>query len=213
MRNIWKLTNGTGIKAAAAAVLLICLAAPAHAVTIATFDPGAFLQSGVITNNYTSNIVGIEIDLGIDSGSAGGTPVWDALQGIGTGSDASPTFSDAVAGSTRYFFTVSFNGIDVTTGGGTFQYTFLDIDAWFNPDFGAGNPVADGTEIVTLLFANGSTVSAVVPAGSGNPISQITFELEDLQPVPLPAALPLFLTGLAGLGLVRRRRKIVTITQ
>ena len=32
-------------------------------------------------------------------------------------------------------------------------------------------------------------------------------EFFDLQPIPLPAALPLFLTGLAGLGLMRRRRR------
>jgi len=48
--------------------------------------------------------------------------------------------------------------------------------------------------------------SAKFNDGSFNALALDSIELRDVSAVPLPAALPLFLTGLAGLGLIGRKR-------
>lgn len=72
-----------------------------------------------------------------------------------------------------------------------------------------GTPVgtigAAGVEFA--LFA-GDTVSFFVTGVAGQSGNLVTFVVETMSPseVPLPAALPLFMAGIAGLGYARRRK-------
>jgi len=85
--------------------------------------------------------------------------------------------------------------------------------------FGAGgvslgtiSQISSGTFSLTTLFGSALIesfrITATPPAGttSAFTFSTINFDLVSAPEVPLPAALPLFLAGLAGLGLRSRKK-------
>jgi hypothetical protein len=84
------------------------------------------------------------------------------------------------------------------------------IGIWTNP---LPLPTADlGT--LTILESDGVTVSDIItfanvspPAGATTPTGGAIITFQSDSTVPLPAALPLFATGLGGLGLLGWRRK------
>ena len=61
----------------------------------------------------------------------------------------------------------------------------------------SNDPLAAGNYIISTFLAVGNVT---------DPNYQVNFSL-DTAPTPIPAALPLFASGLAGLALLRRRRK------
>ncbi len=190
-------------------VLAMTTAGTANAISLGTYTPGSYLQSGSFTNLNTSVLTGVIIDLGVDAGSGGnGTPVWDTNGGSYTGNPTG-VFSNLVPGSTDEFFTVSFLGLNITNGN-SFAYSGLDYDG-FNggTTFNTGGLTdLDGSELITMLFADGSSVSAFLPAGAPHNLGTIQFDDGGVvSAVPLPAALPLYGVGLAAMGFIGWRRK------
>ena len=61
-----------------------------------------------------------------------------------------------------------------------------------------------GDEFITAFFGNGELYSAFLPAGETTDLSPVDILNA---PIPLPAAFPLFGTGLAVLGFIGWRRK------
>lgn len=73
-------------------------------------------------------------------------------------------------------------------------------------DVGSGSSVA--AIFADAGFLDGFNLQGTLSIlGGNNSAKEILIKAGDVQPVPLPAALPLFLTGLAGLGVLARRRK------
>lgn len=190
-------------------VLAMTTAGTANAVSLGTYTPGSYLQSGSFTNLNTSVLTGVIIDLGVDAGSGGyGTPVWDTNNGSATGTPTG-VFSNLVSGSTDKFFTVSFLGLNITNGN-SFAYSGLDYEGYNGAaTFNSGGLTdLDGSELITMLFADGSTVRAFLPAGAPRNLGTVQFDDGGVvSAVPLPAALPLYGAGLAVMGFVGWRRK------
>lgn len=192
-------------------VLAVTASGVANAALIGTYTPGSFLQSGSFTNLHTSALTGVIIDLGVDAGLAGdGTPIWDKDGGSGGGTPAG-IFSNPIAGFTNKYFTISFLGLNVSNGN-SFAYSGLDIDGFTGTGIvGGGDSYLDGNELVTMLFADGSSVSAFLPAGPLFGVGTLKLDGDNavVSAVPLPAGLPLYGAGLAIMGFVgwRRRRK------
>lgn len=192
-------------------VLAVTASGVANAALIGTYSPGSYLQSGSFINHNTSALTGVIIDLGVDAGLAGdGTPVWDSAGGNGGGTPAG-IFSNPVAGFSNKYFTVSFLGLNVSNGN-SFAYADLDLDGFTGTGIvGGGDSYLDGNELVTMLFADGSSVSAFLPAGPLFGVGTLKLDGDNavVSAVPLPAGLPLYGAGLAVMGFVgwRRRRK------
>ncbi len=114
---------------------------------------------------------------------------------------------------------------------GSFRFALKRPDGVILSSLPTDNPFGKD-QMVTLVAANPTTGGATVSDGtqsynvvsryiiafedltagsrSGMPgdydYNDYVFELVNVQPVPVPAAIPLFLSGLAGLGLISRRR-------
>lgn len=187
----------------------------AHSTTIAQFDYGLYAQTGSVTNQFAQNIVGFQIDFVPDSGTPV-SPIWE-LPPIGSVGFPIATFTNIRDADINNpgAFTATFEGLNIANGD-VFGYIDLDYGGFDDGDVSeALVPNLTGEEFATVFFANGSFVSAFFGAGSIGSGGLLQFDDSNLvtstnSVVPLPAALPLFGTGLAIMGLLgwRRKRKV-----
>ena len=202
--------------AAGLLILTLGLASPAWAATI-----------------HIQNSFGLDdpnTTLGFDALGGDGISVTDQFAGQGVVFTPAPGGGDLVT-----LYSDNFAGMDgfALNQGGTFQIQFLGTvtEAAFafltNPGTSMFRALLSGTEIQaftaeTSLASNafpgtwfgftGFTFDAieVVPGGTNQAFRLDNLQYSEVAPVPLPAALPLFGTGLGILGFLgwRRRRKM-----
>lgn len=196
------------LKIAALSASASFAAVAGNAATIGTFDHNSYVQSGTVTNLYSSAITAFQIDFVVDSGSPA-SAIWETGVGGAPGSPAA-TFTNLVSGGA---FTATFEGLNVGSGG-TFVYGNMDYGG-FNGSSAYGTLIPNfrGDEFATIFFADGSSVSTFLNAGPSGMSGNLVFDDGNLvngdgpSPVPLPASLPLLLGALGGFGIMRRRKK------
>lgn len=168
------------------------------------------------TNNPTGN----DGDLGAAFSPASGmgddlSPdniliISEDARGIMCGMDTCSTPDDEGEGGTITFdFSeeVTFQGFDVfdvSDGGATFSVDFFDIDDMLITSIAAPSGIGDNEFMSFVGLGIQGVIRAVFNFGGSGGIDNIAFETSE---IPLPAALPLMLVGLGGLGFVSRRRK------
>ncbi len=184
---------------AAAALVAMAAAAPAVASTADVVLSG-YIQAGHITNNGAAAITSIVYSLGTAEDNLG---TWQIETAGGVASDF---LSDP-----QYFQTVTWSGLNILSGS-SFDFGYLDIDLiqTLSPLSVTGAELGDASTLrnafVSIFWNDGSS-------GTANLVQQAwasdqTLHIESaVAPVPVPAALPLLLGALGGLGLVARRRK------
>lgn len=189
-------------KIAAAATLALCASLSPSFASTANVDLTSFIQNGMITNSATStaNITSIVYSLGA---AGDGIATWDSWTGTGVASDF---LSDS-----RYFQTVTFS-LNLAPGSAA-SFGGLDIDLIesMSPLSVTGS-VLDyiGTSLanafVTVFWSDGEQGTTSLTQQDWAATQHLTVNSQ-VAPVPLPAAMPLLMAGIAGLGFVARRRK------
>ena len=97
-----------------------------------------------------------------------------------------------------------FDVFDVSDGGVSFSVDLFDINDMLITSILAPSGIGDN-EFLSFIDLNiAGVIRAVFNFGGSGAIDNIAFETSE---VPLPAALPLMLMGLGGLGFASRRRK------
>lgn len=202
---------------AAAAVLV---AGSASAVTFSdSFGPELTNSSGVVTLPFYDGslpLIGVHIELAVDFDSegtvtnTGGTAAElgaltmymasltdDDMFPVGTGISA-----DAMDMET-YAATAPGGSAAVSlSGSGTSGVISLPNVMDF---VGSGTFDLSYSQMATAFFSSGNGNASGVVDTSGSGIVTITYKTEV---IPVPGALPLLATGLAGLGFLARRRKV-----
>ena len=209
----FKKSIAAGVRVAVFAVAAIGVgASSANAATIGTFAFGAFLQEGEFTNQFGQTAVQVSIHFVPDAGNPR-SPLWELPPPVGPGSPGTPpaVFTDINLDG-RGAFTATFGGLSVAGGGGTFEFSGLDYGAnELGVTSEAFPPALLGDEFARVVFADGSSVSAVFDSGSVVGGAFLVFDDQNLvpaNPVPLPPALPLLAAGLGFVMLAGRRRRV-----
>jgi len=168
-----------------------------------------FFNQGTVMNNSAApvSITGIIFTLGLPEPGIG---TWDIRPVTGG------TYSDLLGGG--FAQTINFNGLSIGSGS-SFAWSNLDFDIITSVDplaFGSG-PVctSSGCEVetaldnalFTLIFSNGDQLSSGFSNGNIFLTHHLEFESPRPAVIPLPAALPLYGTGLAIMGFIGWRRK------
>ena len=131
--------------------------------------------------------------------------------------------ANSIDGQNGYYdlFTILLNGVEVFAGsfsmsGGGDNVVTTNINDWtWNTVTNPGGYFSGGVTTVSGLatLLNGANVFSVLftspTATDGQGLNDESWALNklDIAPVPLPAGLPLLLTGLAGVGAVRLRKR------
>ena len=215
------------IKTALTVAAAIAGISGASAATVC-FDPTSTCTAGTEQMVFLESATDVTTVLG-DVGSQGGTPIVDFTSASAL--NAANGFANIKPNTGK-----SFGTLNITVPG----YTFTDLDfsvQMYNSDLSPGFTIDVlngatllGTETLTGLQHDADLDFLVV---SSTPITEIELftdpetdagfkeakqfqisGLEPLDPTPLPAALPLFATGLGAMGLFgwrRKRKNAVTI--
>ena len=196
-----------------AAIITIAVTATAGAATVVDYIPLSFSQLSFSTGGVTV------------TGTSGGSAA-NVFSQVGSGVGVAGGLNDfttdrsdinAVLESIAFSFDtgaatgISFNGIGCI---GPCEFAFqIEAFAPGGASLGTASPGVD-VSLVSALFANAPIASFLVsipgPANSrGVVINGLVFDAAEVSAVPLPAALPLFGSVIAGVGLLgwwRRRR-------
>ena len=185
-----------------------------------------FANVGGITLTGTGTLVNVSVAAGTGDGAAFqslGNPTESGNFTLGAVAfTAGPNAAEQYpAGANSESF--SYLGTDGDLLTGTLHWNFIQ-DNTINPKFFGTMTVASRSGDATFLAAwavgaivpvdfttsaipGGGTLDQLVAAEATTTVGISSGEVGTLSPVPLPGALPLFATGLAGLGLLGWRRK------
>ena len=218
---------------AVAAIAVFGLPDAANAVTITAANPGVFsndLGAGIATfNSITATAYGLTTPTGSFNDGPG---VWGG-SGIvmnNGGGGALGLYATPLGDRTNYLAVVpssfgSFETLSLFEAANEINLYWGSIDTYNTIEFLLNNTTVyslGGSSVAaaTALLANGAQLDVVANrlvtiAGLPNFDSVIfrsganSFEFDNVSvnAVPLPTALPLFATGLVGLGLLSRRRR------
>lgn len=179
-------------------------AAGASAAPVATvvLDGADFIQSGQVTNNYTSNLIEFVYSLGTPEDNLA---TWDTDTGGGTASD--------FLSNPQFFQTVTFSGLNIAPSG-VFNFTGLDIDLILTlvplsvTGVSLGGPETLRNAFVLAKFADGTVGSANLIQQEWNQTQTLVLEAQGPGAVPEPATLAsAACTGLFVLAYAWRRRR------
>jgi len=202
--------------ALAVIIVLLTAAAPAHAITINLVTNGDFTDgyNGLATSGFNGwtlggtgndlvNVTSVAIPSILPGNAAG--------FGSTNGNDNTITQTLSTVAGTNY--SLAFNLTNMDSGGGPSDFSALLNGA---PVFAITNAVAFPPTLVTENFIASGASTTLTFAGANAPsfyyLQNVSFGTPDsVAATPLPAALPLFGTALAGLGSagwMKRRRKL-----
>ena len=205
---------------AVAAIAASVISLPAHAVIVLDFAAEAAGNERGITNGSTiTNFQGTGVDVTFTAGANPEySPYFDDINGLGDpaglgvcknlddNAQCNPGGDDNV--SVDETITVGFSD-NFSLGGISFRdATHMVLGVPGND----GNVLVDvGAGFIQYTF---SQVILLAGGGAFNDLSEITFAfldtqfyIESLSDVPIPGAIPLLLSGLAGLGFASRRKQ------
>lgn len=177
--------------------LIVLTTGNANATVVGLYTAGEFLGPGTIENLHDVEMTAFSIDL-----TSGIGAVWNnASRQDGL------VLADQLASGTGSFV-ATFTNLNVLPGQ-SFNFIGLIFDGTndgVNITDNGGNTLLDGSEVVRMIFADGSTASAFLPVG--RPLG-VTASLEldsGVSAVPLPSALSLMLAALVGLAITCSKR-------
>jgi hypothetical protein len=163
----------------------VCLATPSNAASI-TYNMDLALGPGTITGFITTN------------GDIGVLSTGDVI-------DWNLTLSDGAVSLTIQPGTVAVSGLSLTATSSGLFFDFSGVSGAF---FGfPTDPYLCFEDATGACSLHPSTISMNLPGGIGPFLVSYSGNVEIASAVPIPAALPLFASGLVGLGLLGWRRK------
>lgn len=181
-------------------------------------NPGGFGPAVAFDTNNAAN-GDFDLEAPVERASTG--DVVDLGNVLIIPDDLSPLSDSGAGGTITFDFgqAITFNSIDVIDAG-SFEISFLDAagDVFESSIFSATGLDTTGTEtalfdtftfnlanVYGIIFDFGpSSISSAVNSASSGGIDNLVFEVAE---VPIPGAIPLLLTGIAGLRVASRKKK------